>query len=372
MLHIIGIFISFFLALLIFTKKSRNQADFILGAWLIIIGLHLFAYYTNISGFALKNPFLINFNLPYQLLHGPFLYLYTKTLTSPMKVRKTIFLQHALIPFAAFIGYLPILFSSNEVKFKLIMGHGDDFQLFFQVFSIVLSVTGIFYVIITYLLLEKYRKTMLSQFSNQDKVNLNWLRFLFYGMTLIWVLIIVFQNDNFIFSGATIFVIFIGYFGIKQVGIFTNQNEFIQTTENSTIVEDVLEVFIPQKVKYAKSGLSEEVANQLHTELKRIMTVEKLFKEPELTLTDLANRLGIHPNYLSQVINEKEGVNFYDYVNSLRVEEFIKQIALPKNKKYTLLTVAYDAGFNSKSSFNRYFKKVTDLSPSEYLRNMAS
>ena len=86
--------------------------------------------------------------------------------------------------------------------------------------------------------------------------------------------------------------------------------------------------------------------------------------------TDLARRLNTHPNYLSQVINEKEGKNLYDYVNTLRIEEFIKLVSQPHNQNLTLLSLAYECGFNSKSSFNRYFKKTTGQSPSEYLKQL--
>ncbi|MBJ7428273.1 MAG: AraC family transcriptional regulator [Bacteroidia bacterium] len=98
------------------------------------------------------------------------------------------------------------------------------------------------------------------------------------------------------------------------------------------------------------------------------MQSEKLFINPELTLNDLAAALNVLPNHLSQVINSKENKNFYDYINQLRVEEFIRLIALSENQKFTLLSLAYECGFNSKTSFNRNFKKVTDLTPSEYIK----
>ena len=88
----------------------------------------------------------------------------------------------------------------------------------------------------------------------------------------------------------------------------------------------------------------------------------------ELTLTELAKALDVHPHYLSQAINTFEGKTFYDYVNTLRVEEFKRLVALPESKKYTLLALALDCGFNSKTSFNRNFKSVTGLAPSEYLK----
>jgi AraC-like DNA-binding protein len=68
------------------------------------------------------------------------------------------------------------------------------------------------------------------------------------------------------------------------------------------------------------------------------------------------------------VINEREGKNFYDYINCLRIEEFKRLAAAPENRKYTLMALAEECGFNSKSSFNRYFKKVTGKAPSEFMQ----
>jgi AraC-like DNA-binding protein len=81
-------------------------------------------------------------------------------------------------------------------------------------------------------------------------------------------------------------------------------------------------------------------------------------------------RLNTQPNYLSQVINEKEGKIFYDYINTIRIEEFKRLAVLPESRKYTLLALAEQCGFNSKSSFNRYFKKVTGQSPSEFMKTV--
>jgi AraC-like DNA-binding protein len=82
----------------------------------------------------------------------------------------------------------------------------------------------------------------------------------------------------------------------------------------------------------------------------------------------VAEELEIHPNTLSQVINTVEQKNFFDYVNTLRIEEFKERIANPDNQKYTLLSLAFECGFNSKTSFNRNFKNLTGKSPSEYLK----
>ena len=97
------------------------------------------------------------------------------------------------------------------------------------------------------------------------------------------------------------------------------------------------------------------------------MLQEQPFKDPELTLGELAKKLSVHPNILSQVINSFENKNFYDYINNLRIEEFKKLTQQPDSKKYTLLSLAFECGFNSKTAFNRNFKKAMSMSPTEYL-----
>lgn len=371
MLYIIGIFIAFFLALIILTKKGRSLPDTFLGIWMLVIGIHLFVYYSFVSGLIFQYPALIGFNIPYPFLHGPLLYLYTEALTNPEKFETKKWLLHFILPICLLISHLPILFLPENERVLVYKQDGKGFGTLMLIGSILLSISGIIYTIITHILLYKHKKRILHHFSNQEKINLNWLRFLFYGMGIIWAVIIFGGSDEWIFSIATVFVVFIGYFGIKQVGIFTNQNQNIAENEtiHELILESVAEKSILEKKKYAKSGLNVDSAKDLHQRLLELMQAEKLFIAPELTLTDLATRLEIHPNYLSQVINEIEGVNFYDYINSLRIEEFKRLVSLPENQKYTLLALAYDCGFNSKSAFNRFFKKSTDLSPSEYLKN---
>jgi AraC-like DNA-binding protein len=101
------------------------------------------------------------------------------------------------------------------------------------------------------------------------------------------------------------------------------------------------------------------------------MESQKLYLEPKLTLGTLAEQLKVSVNHLSQVINQYEGVNFHDFVNRYRVDEFKSRIANPKYKGFSLLAIAFDSGFNSKSSFNQIFKKSTGLTPSQYLERSA-
>jgi len=370
MIYAIGILVSFFLAALILTKKGRNQADTILGAWMIVIGFHLFAYYGIVTGLIYEHTFLIGTNLPLPFLHGPLLYLYTFALTKPEDLSVKVWLVNAVLPLGVFVSTVPFFLLPVERKVYVFQNEGSGYETFTLIVGIPLSVSGIAYVFLTNRILQKHQRRIRDVFSNQEKVDLDWLSFLFYGMGLIWVFIIFDLGDQWIFILATVFVVFIGYFGIRQVGIFTNKN--LPITREKIAEKEFSPLEVKEKAsktrKYAKSGLTNDSASDLHARLKALMTTENLYLEPELTLVELATHLDIHPNYLSQAINELEGMSFYDYINGLRIEEFKKRAVLPENQKYTLLAVAFDCGFNSKSAFNRCFRKSTGLSPTEFVR----
>ena len=119
--------------------------------------------------------------------------------------------------------------------------------------------------------------------------------------------------------------------------------------------------------KYVKSGLKNAEAEKYYGSLLDLIEKEELFQNGKLLLKDVADRLGISNNYLSQIINQKTGKNFFRFINEYRVEK-AKQLLADKAGKYTILSIAYDCGFNSKSSFNTIFKEYTGKTPSEFLK----
>ena len=102
------------------------------------------------------------------------------------------------------------------------------------------------------------------------------------------------------------------------------------------------------------------------------MEEEKIFKQIKLTLGELAEMISISSHNLSEVINTKTGMNFFDFINRYRIEEVKKEIIKPVNDNLTLLAVAMDVGFNSKSSFNTLFKRYVGLTPSQYRDSLKS
>jgi ligand-binding sensor domain-containing protein/AraC-like DNA-binding protein len=118
--------------------------------------------------------------------------------------------------------------------------------------------------------------------------------------------------------------------------------------------------------KYSTSALADEKVEEVLPKLERLMDEEKVYLDAELNLQGLARRAGIHYNYLSRIINEKFGLSYNDYVNKYRIEEARRMLADPEHAEKTILDIAYDTGFYSKSVFNTAFKKLTGMTPSQW------
>ncbi|QEC66898.1 helix-turn-helix transcriptional regulator [Panacibacter ginsenosidivorans] len=391
MIYLAGIFITIFLFIVLISKKRKSQADKILAAWLFFTGLHLVLFYLFVTKDYTQFPYLLGVEKGLPLVHGPFLFLYTLALTSAKKVTKVSLLH--FIPVVILYGLMmPFFLMPPERKIDVYNHQGQGYEWLAVILIPAIMLSGIVYVILSFYLLRKHKKNIESQFSDTEKINLNWLRYLIYGTSVIWIIIIVGLDDDYIYTAVVVYVFFLGYFGIKQVGVFSNpvlqeDNSIVAKQQLNT--ETVNEIINPvtsseaisletdhdsneaiesnEKVKYKKSSLTDEDAEKIHDDLERIMSDEQLFKDPELTLGELAQKLSIHPNTLSQVINSFEHKNFYDYINNLRIEEFKRITQQPDSKKYTLLSLAFKCGFNSKTAFNRNFKKAVGLSPTEYL-----
>jgi AraC-like DNA-binding protein len=124
--------------------------------------------------------------------------------------------------------------------------------------------------------------------------------------------------------------------------------------------------------KYQKSRLPDAILNRYEAKLAALMKEKRTYLENELTLPQLAGRLNIPAHHLSQLLNERLGVSFFDYVNQLRIGEVKRLLRNPKRAQQSILDLALEAGFSSKSSFNAFFKRATGHSPSAYRKLSSS
>jgi len=364
-----GIFLSFFIVILLLTKKQKALTDKILAVWMVVIGIHLLGFYFNQLGYWEIYPHLIGTTAPLPFLHGPMLFLYTLySLRADRKLRRIDYLHFT----PTLVAYLYMskffFFYTPEEKRMLDRGETEEYLVFSILLLIAILISGITYAILSYRLTIKHKQKIDNNFSYREGINIRWLRIciLIIGLVFLSAAIIVLLRDAFgvqfsfnpdyiIYTILITLVFYIGYFGIKQEDIFTNQQDIVGVRSDER----------EKDRKYRNSGMKSDLVEKLYDKLLRVMEIEKPFLDPKLSLSGLAQLLGVSANQLSQVINQKAAVNFHDFVNNYRVEEFIQRAS--KNRNFSLLALALDSGFNSKSSFNNIFKKQKGLSPSKYL-----
>ena len=364
---IIGFVQAFFIDIILLNKKKKSISDKVLIIWMFILGLHLLLFYLDYINYYQEFPHLLGLVEPLPLVQGPFLLMYVISLIMEDQKFKKLLLVHFIPALSFYILLFPklILPAKEKLHFAFEVVPVNP-PLYFDVFEILINISGPVYIIWSLVLLKKHYRNIKDKFSYTEKINLIWLRNIIMGMAIIWIAVLFTyimedeSGDILIFSAVTLFVFLIGYYGIRQGTIFTDPLESQQPQS------------IDPKVKYKKSPLDANQSQSLLDRLLRFMEEEKPYLESKITLPQLANRFETNPNYLSQVINEKLNQNLYDFINKYRVEEFKKRLGKEDALNYTLFGHAQDCGFSSKSSFHEVFKKHTGQTPSQYQANLLS
>jgi AraC-like DNA-binding protein len=171
-------------------------------------------------------------------------------------------------------------------------------------------------------------------------------------------------TDEILYLGLAVIVFYIGFWGLKQRKIFYQFEPQLLKAEDPVV---------PTEDKAEKSGTvqtaEESEPDKILEPLLHIMKEEKPYLDPELSIIALSAKLNIHPHKLSKLINSQLHQNFFDFINRYRVEEF-KTLAFNSDyEHYSILAIAFEAGFNSKASFNRIFKNITGNTPSQYMND---
>lgn len=371
--------IGLFLSVLIFNKFGYSLANRLLALLLLLYAIVLIRLLLWDLGYFTVVPHLLILPISISFLMGPVHYLYCKYLIDPQTEYKKKDYLH-FIPFLIYqIVLLKELFKSDkELINSLVDISAESISGVFLAFNWIITIHVLFYVTITLLRIQKYSSSIKQVFSSIEKLKLNWLWYitLFIGLGMVVFLIentfllggyIIsdqFELSNIIFS---VYVVAIGYLGMLKSDIFLSK-EF---SDNVNELENVDNIISKESTeKYRRSGLTEERANAIIKSLSVLMQNEMPYMDSTLTLNKLAEKLSVSPHNLSEVINTKLNQNFFDYVNSYRIDKVKKDLADSGKQNITLLAIAIDAGFNSKSSFNSTFKKFTGMTPTEYKRSL--
>jgi AraC-like DNA-binding protein len=341
-------------SLLFLTKRKKSLPDILIGILLSILAIQTFLIFF-IHNDLINNSFIF-IPIIISLLYGPVQYLYVLKICS----------GNAKIQIHDLLHFISILF------FSIISITFHTSTVFIKILAATSSVSGLAYCISSLHLLIKHKVNIRKHFSFTEKVNLSWLHKVVIGFILIWsgAVILVFLRRIFNISisldwfyiAIPAFIFYIGYHGIKQQVIFSFEINAPESNSSSVNKEDS----IINKEIYKKSGLQPIQMQVINEKMLYLMKSENLYRQSSLSLQDLSDKLNIPPHHITQTLREFNQQNFYDFVNSYRINEFKQRVDKGDAKKFSLLGIAFDCGFNSKSSFNRIFKKSTGLTPSEY------
>jgi AraC-like DNA-binding protein len=355
----IGISQSFFSGLLISTKKPVTTANRLMAAWLFMICIELIFALINSNVLEMYSFQFITFT------YGPLMYLYVKFMTNPEKKFNWFNLLH-FIPFVAFF-VVSVIFRTEPLVRDLRSFFRPDKLISLRIIygtSFFLSIT--IYSVMAFIEIGRHQRNLKNLVSfTSGVITLNWLKIISVSFYLAYFILFIlgglsmignyipFDPYFVIFGFITVFSFVFSFYSIKQPAIYGQ--ELRPDPDEKKDSE-----------KYIKSGLKEQYASEYLEKLILFVEDNKPYLNRDLSIYDLSKMTGIPRHYITQILNEKHKKNFFTFINEYRVKEVIERFSDPKCDHYTILAIAYDAGFNSKTTFNSIFKNQTGLTPSEF------
>jgi AraC-like DNA-binding protein len=402
-LHVIallGAIQGVFLAGVLAAKPRNRTANRLLAATMFAFSIYLATVVYHAAGLERDFPHFFGAAHPLPFLFGPLVYLYAVSAADRNRRLTPRDALHFVPFFATVVTGLPVYLMNGAEKIALygqlqigivppLIAVADRLKL----------VSGVIYTTITLVFLRRHRERVKESYSTLERVNLQWLVWLGAGAAVVWLLAVAFQtlesagvaridrSEDFIALGIAVLVYGIGYMGLRQPEIFRFETAEYRIPAELRGVERVAEgrgdaaIETPAgepsptaeptereaaSPRYERSGLTDREAQRLEAALIAVMEGECPWRNSDLTLADLSDRLSTTPHKLSEVLNSQLGVTFYDFVNGYRVREVQRRIAAGDAQRLTILSLALDAGFASKSTFNVVFKKHTNQTPSSY------
>lgn len=355
-LNLLGAAQGVLLALALLTTKSgRQTANRLLAALTLTIAIAVSGAVLLTSNYVFAFPHLSRLHHPFVFLAAPLLFLYIRELTArERKFTRKDFLH--FIPFVACLVYLlPYYLQNRSQKIQILVSEfvQQSFGPWYYIRSALLITQVLVYLILVVLIIIQYSRNSLERDSARDRAVLFEIRFFVIATAVLWVAVVlryaIPTTPNLLVPlGASVLIYGMGYLKLRR-------------PEPENVGKDEQ----PAR-KYEKSTLTPERSERYLGKLVNFMEKEKPFTDGDLTIQKLAEKLSIPANHLSQTINERLGQTFSDFVNSYRIEAAKRKLLDPACKHLSVLGIAEEVGFNSKSSFNSVFKKHTNMTPSEF------
>lgn len=347
------------LALALWRRPVNAGANRVLAAWIALIGIDLAvkAVYWDPSYPAPTKA--LRFVGLFPFLYGSLFYVYVRVLTEARAARwrDAVHLSGFFIMLALHAGFfLRGLVPAEGTLARTLPGIAE---LEWMRLNIVLYAYCLSYVIAGLLRVGRYRRGLLQRRSDADRMSLHWIDAMAISQIVIWLIAtlqwlvkIPWIDYPLIYGLVAAWVFLMGYFSLTQTAV---------------LVEPVAEP-VPARADVAPAG--DPRSADVEARLSKLMTDQQLFREPALTIGQLAKRSG-YPEYrVSAVINRRFGENFWDYINRQRIEAAAAHLADAADTR-TILDIAYACGFTSKSTFNAAFKRQRGETPSVFRKRHA-
>lgn len=321
-------------------------------------------------------------------LYAPLFYFYLQKLLFKTPKLPARWWIHFILPMAQIVAYLPfLLINSKEFLLKL-LNKEPDLHYLSLALGIISWGVNIYYWLINWRSVQTYNQQYPTQASKEQNTEYLTTVLLIQAVCLaLWAFTgaLIFTNNilgwnttliadksiDIIWLAFSAIPYFLGYFAIHQPEIFKIPhlgNKPLTETKAPLESDHIQEIepITPTINEPEKDANHEQMVLMWKEKIDVYMTQHKPYTNVGLTLNELATMLKISPHLLSKVINEAYQKNFFDFINSYRIEEFKIRFDDPKNRQYTMLAIAFEVGFNSKTAFNRAFKKMTQQTPREY------
>ena len=377
MKELVGLFVLFgaiqgFFLLVIITFKKRKFDIFLFG-FIFSMSIFLLLRYFSIKDYYFDFPHLIGLIVPLPFLHGPFIYLYVRLKLQGKNFTTNQF-YHFIPFFINFLYYIVTFYfksSTYKLNYYQFIKSGNiipslmTLQSVQNVHSLIYSLMAIFFI-------SNYEKNAENNFSDIKSVEFLWLkRFLFFILTAWFLFNFVVVLGFVSFGGSSLsnkFYFIVITFVIYFVFYFEFPRENLSEIDKKALT--ILMDETQEDRRYLKSKINKEDSSKYILDIKNYLEDNKSFNDPEFTIQNLSDGIRIPKNKISQLLNVHLDINFYNLINSYRVEE-AKKIFIEENEnKINILNVAFTVGFNSKSTFNAAFKKYTNFTPSQFIKNI--
>ncbi|MDZ7796667.1 MAG: helix-turn-helix domain-containing protein [Candidatus Marinimicrobia bacterium] len=344
----IGFAQSFYAGIMFLLKKDSRLPDRILAVWLFFISLHMLLSLLNTRFSLTAFPFL-------PFIYGPLLYIYISTLISE-KPRLRYYYPSLSVPVIAFFIVSLIYRNEPVLDFENFLVN-DSLRALRLSYAALLILSFMGYSVITFIKLHKHRIKIKNLYSyTSQKITLGWALFVSISFFVLYAAVFIVGFTHILISNFSLDPVLMGNIVLVFHAFAFSIFGFLQ----DRIYPE------PKQKKYLRSGLRDSELELLRQKLLDVMDDKQLYLDPELNILDVAKLLHVPRHHITQVLNEKLGKNFYNFINAYRIEIAKDKLSDPQNDRFTILAVGYDSGFNSKTSFNTLFKKHVGLTPSEY------